>query len=173
MTFSTDGHLIASSGAGGKIQVWSTVDVDEARTLTGHDDSVLCARFSADGRRIISGSTDKTIKIWEAANGRESRTLPGFKSGIAASVSAPTTDGLPLVMGRQSPFLIRPTGIQGEIAERAQKLNRQRELQSRRPMDRQRGFRWHHNTLGCRNANKNLCKEGTHRPGPQCDFQPR
>jgi WD40 repeat protein/serine/threonine protein kinase len=54
------------------------------RTLTGHTERVLCARYSPDAKQIASGGYDCSIIIWDAATGQQIRTLRGHAECVAA-----------------------------------------------------------------------------------------
>jgi WD40 repeat protein len=47
------------------VKVWDPRTGEEALTLRGHTDSVLCVAFSPDGHYIASSSKDGTVKIWD------------------------------------------------------------------------------------------------------------
>lgn len=63
------GKLAASGSQDGSVRVWDINGYAESRTigsrtLTGHADAVLAARFAADGR-VLTASRDRTAKLWD------------------------------------------------------------------------------------------------------------
>lgn len=51
----------------GNVHIWDLETGDLRRSLTGHQQSVLCLQFDND--KIVTGSADKTIKVWDRSSG--------------------------------------------------------------------------------------------------------
>ncbi|MBN1656811.1 MAG: protein kinase [Anaerolineae bacterium] len=110
VAFSPDGHLLASVGANGLVQLWrieqptlpgeSTVVVRaDGPPLVGHDPAQLVnsVDFSPDGRWIATASDDGTIKIWDVASRTLLHTLD--ESGEYIQTVAISPDGQLLAGG--------------------------------------------------------------------------
>jgi WD40 repeat protein len=93
VTFSPDGHWLASSGGSG-LKVW---DVDSERLLreaSGDD----VAAFSPDSHIVASaGANANAVKLWEVPSGRLIGTLAGHARKILAVAFAP--DGRSVLSG--------------------------------------------------------------------------
>lgn len=84
VSFSPDGHRLATFGPNFCIKVWDTQNGQEVRTLVGHPNSlaVFCLAFSPDGRRLASSNYYNVVKIWDPATGQGLSTLNGHTCGI-------------------------------------------------------------------------------------------
>jgi WD40 repeat protein len=72
VTFSPDGHLLATGHGAKTVQLWNTVAQRRAGpALFGHTGRVTSVAFSPDGRLLATGSEDATARLWDV----ESRTL--------------------------------------------------------------------------------------------------
>ena len=64
----------------------------ELRSLRGHTDHVVAAKFSPDSRRVLTASADKTARLWDVSTGEQ---VPGFlvKSGASLDAAEFSSDG--------------------------------------------------------------------------------
>ncbi|XP_066561731.1 apoptotic protease-activating factor 1 isoform X1 [Amia ocellicauda] len=72
--FSKDGERIASCGADGTVQVFTSTSGEKLLEMDAHEDEVLCCAFSPDDKLIATCSADKKIKIWNSQRGKLIRT---------------------------------------------------------------------------------------------------
>ena len=75
MTFSPDGHRLASGGMddsdlAGAVRIWDADTGQVMQTLTASTDAVYSVAFSPDGHRLASASADNTVRLWDADTGQ-------------------------------------------------------------------------------------------------------
>ena len=84
VTFSPDGHYIASSGWDNHVKLWAARDGTFIATLRGHVGPVYMSCFSPDSRLLVSGSKDTTLKVWDLRTRKLKEDLPGHQDEVFA-----------------------------------------------------------------------------------------
>lgn len=92
LAYSPDGKLLASGGAGGKVQLWDALTNQLKHTMPGHDTWVDRAVFSPDSRTLAT-STAREVKLWDVQTGELKRALGQEDSGNSWQKFAFTPDG--------------------------------------------------------------------------------
>ncbi|KAG8525335.1 uncharacterized protein KY384_008979 [Bacidia gigantensis] len=84
VTFSYDGHYIASSGFDNHVKLWNGSDGKFIASLRGHVGPVYMSCFSADSRLLVSCSKDTTLKVWDMGTKKLKEDLPGHRDEVYA-----------------------------------------------------------------------------------------
>ena len=93
VTFSSDGHTLASASSDCTIKLWDVSTGVCLLTLQEQNSWVLSLAFSPQGNTLVSGSGDGTIKLWNPKTGicqqtwRVERFYEGMKIGGATGLS--------------------------------------------------------------------------------------
>jgi Caspase domain/WD domain, G-beta repeat len=82
MAFGQSGSLLASGGAGNKIQIWDVTTKTLFHTLEGHQGRIRSLAASQDGTMLASGSRDKTVRLWQFSTGKLLHTLEGHQGAV-------------------------------------------------------------------------------------------
>jgi WD40 repeat protein/serine/threonine protein kinase len=103
ITFSRDGHRLASASADATAKVWDAQTGEEILTLRGHRSRIHSVAFSPDGKQLASApydyrtKADGEVKVWDAHTGREVLTLCGHVTWVPGVAFTP--DGRCLASG--------------------------------------------------------------------------
>jgi ribosome assembly protein 4 len=84
VTFSPNGHLIASASFDNSVKLWNARDGSFIHTLRGHVAPVYRVVFSPDSSLLVSGSRDTTLKCWDVRTGKLMKDLPGHQDEVFA-----------------------------------------------------------------------------------------
>jgi WD40 repeat protein len=83
----SSGHVIATGGANGLVDLWST---DGRRLHVLHQgEDITSAAFSPDDRTLVTTSTDGTARIWRVSDGRALHVLGGHQGVMVEAVFSP------------------------------------------------------------------------------------
>ncbi len=66
--FSPDGHLVAGSGARGRLLVWDVDSGDVLVNQQAHGTAIFATAFSPEGRFLVTAAEDGTIRFWESSS---------------------------------------------------------------------------------------------------------
>ena len=80
MTFSPDGHTLASGDDEGVVRLWEVTDPANPRLLgqplsNGDDAAIEAAVFSPEGKTLASGSDDGTVRLWDVGDPAQASLL--------------------------------------------------------------------------------------------------
>ena len=98
VTFSPDGHTLASESRDRTVCLWDVATGREVKRLKGHEGPVRSVAFSPDGRFLTSGSGkdpsfheiwDYTVRVWDITSGREVQRLEGHTDGVTSVAFSP------------------------------------------------------------------------------------
>lgn len=82
ISFSPDGHFIATASLDGTGAVRRTGDGQSVSLLTGHTGSMNRVHFSHDGQMIVTAGNDGSIKLWQTADGNPLATLTAHEGAV-------------------------------------------------------------------------------------------
>lgn len=84
VSFSPDGHYIASASFDKSVKLWNAIDGKFITTFRGHVAAVYMCCWSADSRLLVTASKDTTVKIWDIRTQKLKEDLPGHKDEVFA-----------------------------------------------------------------------------------------
>ncbi|MFO0888126.1 MAG: serine/threonine-protein kinase [Isosphaeraceae bacterium] len=104
VSFSPDGHRLASSCGDGTVKVWDLATGAVMRTIPTGADFVYAVAFHPDGTHLASTGADGKLKVWDLSDGREVFAEDGYLGlhypyGTACSVAF-SSDGRRLASGK-------------------------------------------------------------------------
>jgi len=96
---SPNGKLIAAANYGGEnwIYIWNIESGKSIKTLSGHNNDVMCVAFSPDNNYIASGDQDGKIILWEVKSGKKIKSFTGHDGDVNCVAFSP--DGKYLISG--------------------------------------------------------------------------
>ena len=104
VSFSPDGHRLATSGQDGLVRVWDR-EGKVVLTLKGHAGPVRSVAYSPDGSRLASGCAGtEPIRLWDAATGKHLRNLAGHGATLFCAAYSP--DGRRIAVLRRADVLL-------------------------------------------------------------------
>jgi WD40 repeat protein len=83
------GELLATSGLGSEIHLWSLPAGDRVATLLGHETAVGSLRFIRGGRQLVSLGYEGTVRFWGTESWRATRVHPVAPAGSRGLVISP------------------------------------------------------------------------------------
>ncbi|KAG7110413.1 Vegetative incompatibility protein HET-E-1 like [Verticillium longisporum] len=87
VSFTEDGHRLASASEDGTVKIWDVATGTCLQTLEGHNGCIMSAAFIADDR-LASASQDGMIQLWDVATGSCLQTLEGHNRYIRSAAFA-------------------------------------------------------------------------------------
>lgn len=97
LTFSPQGHTLASGGRDEKVRCWEVATGKELFVLAGHEGPVQAVAFSADGSRLASGGWDHVVRVWDVETAKQVKGFAGHEDIVTSLAFSP--DGRWLVSG--------------------------------------------------------------------------
>jgi WD40 repeat protein len=97
VSFSPDGHRIASGSFDKTVKLWNVDTGALERTLTDATQAVVHVAFSPDGSLVAGSGDDSAVRLWRVGDGKLARVLTGGSSHIYTFAFGP--DGQWLVSG--------------------------------------------------------------------------
>jgi WD40 repeat protein len=104
VSFSPQGHLLASSGDDGWVQIWDVATGKPTRALDPASGALSSAAFSPDGHALASGSTTGSVRLWDLASGASILTLEGHAHAVTKLAFSP--DGCLIASAGRDPTAI-------------------------------------------------------------------
>ncbi len=99
MSFSPDGHTLATGGQDNSVRLWDVETQTEIGTLEGHTGVPDSLFFSPDGRTLASLNDDNTLRLWDVETQTQIHTFEGHTGSVESVSFSP--DGHTLATGGQ------------------------------------------------------------------------
>ncbi|GFS23877.1 telomerase protein component 1 [Elysia marginata] len=98
LSYSFDGHHLASASMDGDIKMWAADKGSQVGNIRGHSGPINKLTFSPNGKELITAGEDRQIKVWSGDLGIPLHCLHKEKLGAATSVSI-SPSGLTVAIG--------------------------------------------------------------------------
>jgi WD40 repeat protein len=82
LRFSPDRTLLAATGAGMPVRIFSVDTGAIAAEFEGHASEVAAAAFSPDGRLLATGGGDQSVRLWDIVGARPLGVLRGHEAEV-------------------------------------------------------------------------------------------
>lgn len=89
ISFSPDGHILASGSFDNTVCLWNTTTGELLYTLKGHSGCIKSLSFSSDSHLLASGSADETVCLWDTATGAHKQTMEPHVGSITTVFISP------------------------------------------------------------------------------------
>lgn len=89
VAISPDGHLAASGGGEGALDLWDISTQEHLYHLEGHTEAIQSLAFSPTSQTLLSGSRDMTLRLWNLTNGQELAIWEGHEGNITSVAISP------------------------------------------------------------------------------------
>ncbi|MCC8246355.1 NB-ARC domain-containing protein [Saccharothrix luteola] len=99
-TFSKDGSLLATGGAGGLLLLWSVASWRVERHITAPQSKITALALSPDGTRLASAGDDGVLRLWHLADAYDG-DVGTTRSATAATACVAAVDGSWLAVERE------------------------------------------------------------------------
>ena len=106
VAFGSQDRILATSGLGEEINIWSLPDGEKITSLTGNKTAVWSLKFFSAGNRLMSMDYEGNIKIWNCQTWKRRAKLVNLDSHgerVCASFH-PTVNRLPSLWREKSSF---------------------------------------------------------------------
>ena len=101
VSFSPDGHLLASGSVDETIIIWDLATGQVANTLVGHTLLVNSLAFSPAGTFLASGGDDGKVILWNVETGQAILVLKEHKDWVSVNSVTFSQDGAILISGSE------------------------------------------------------------------------